>query len=152
MRLSLRIAVLLVVVATISLACLPREIDTSIKVDSGIPPRFTLSGSGVIAHLIAYEIDPRRDLLPPEEREPLLSQPIWRIEAEPVQLEIDALPPIEYGQVPLGFIQTIPEGRAVPPKLVEGKIYRAIADVLGAAGGTVKFTISNGRTTVLSEP
>lgn len=50
MRLSLRITVLQLVVATISLAGISREIGTSIQVGSGIPLPFTLIGSGGTAH------------------------------------------------------------------------------------------------------
>jgi hypothetical protein len=128
------------------------EIDTTIKVSRDNPPKFTFGGSGVLDHLIIYEVDPRNDALPPKDRDPLSSKPIWRINAQFQPVDLGRITAFEYGHAPSGFVQVIPESGTAPPPLVEGKSYRATAYVNGAAGGTVRFLIKNGQTVVSDPP
>jgi hypothetical protein len=68
---------------------------------------------------------------------------MWEIRP-PEENLISKFPPITYGVVPKGFTQTIPTA-GVPPALLEGKVYEAGGPALEANGGSIRFTIKDGR-------
>lgn len=132
------------------LFCPACEINTTIAVSTGNPPKFTLRGSGVLFHFVVYELDVENKALPQNGQDTPPAKAIWRIEvpagAQPA--DIDSMSPFEYGHPPAGFVQSIPASGTAPPALTEGKVYGATAYVNGAAGGTIKFTVSHRQTVV----
>jgi hypothetical protein len=74
---------------------------------------------------------------------------MWEIRPTDENL-ISKLPAITYGVVPPGFKQIIPAAGA-PPPLVEGKIYNAGGPAFEANGGSICFTIKDGRPLELGE-
>src|SRR6185295_2406939 len=106
------------------------EVNTTVEVDSSIPPRFTLHGTGGIYFLRVY------DLTDPESSEGEWWQRpgIWEIVPPENGRWISQIPPVKYGVLPTGFAQkTPPEGQA--PKLLEGRKYWVWTPSFGANGG-----------------
>jgi hypothetical protein len=100
------------------------------------PPTFELSGSGRLFFLSVFEV--------PQGRPSSIHVPkMWEIRPTDENLGLE---PITYylGIVPPSFRQTIPSSGA-PPPLIEGKIYDAGGPALEANGGSIRFTIKDGR-------
>ena len=99
------------------------------------PPTFKLAGSGRLIFFLVYEPVPGK---------PLLDDPVmWEIRPTEENL-ISILPPITYGVVPPGFRQLTHREDQAPP-LVEGKVYQAGGPAFDANGGSIRFTIKDGR-------
>jgi hypothetical protein len=117
------------------------EIDTKGHVNSENPPTIKLSGSGRIYFL--------RVLEEPVDQKDFWKNTggIWQIEpdGEMKEKSIFHYPAIEYGVVPNGFIQVVPEDGSPPAPLEEGKTYNVFAPTSGANGGGVRLTIRNGK-------
>ena len=112
------------------------ERSMTIKMDTSNPPTFRLSGSGRLFFFSVFEV--------PQGKPSTIDDPkMWEIRPTEENL-MSKLPPITYGAVPKGFTQTIPT-TGVPPALVEGKIYEAGGPALEANGGSIRFTIKDGR-------
>jgi len=109
-----------------------------IKIDGSNPPTFTLSGSGnlVFVH---------------DNKPPLLgARNLWEI--RPVgDNKISDLPSIRYGVVPNGFIQVTPISGG-PPPLIEGKVYDFGGPADNANGGSIWFTIRDGKSVEVAQP
>ena len=111
------------------------ERDMTLTMNEANPPTFKLSGSGRLIFFAVSEPVPGR----PSIDDPLM----WEIRPAEENL-ISRLPEITYGVVPPGFRQLTPlEGQ--PPPLVEGKLYQAGGPAFDANGGSIRFTIRDGR-------
>jgi hypothetical protein len=112
------------------------ERDMTLTMDGANPPTFKLSGSGRLIFFTVYE---------PVQGRPSIDDPVmWEIRPTDENL-ISKLPAITYGVVPLGFRQTIPIAGEAPPQLVAGKVYSAGGPAFDANGGSIRFTIKDGR-------
>lgn len=108
----------------------------TIKMTASNPPTFELSGSGRLFFFSVFEV--------PQGRPSSIDDPkMWEIRPIDENL-ISKLPAITYGVVPTGFKQTIPDAGA-PPALIEGKVYEAGGPALEANGGSIRFTIRDGK-------
>jgi hypothetical protein len=130
--------VLSFLIIVVSTGC---ERDLSIKIDGKNPPTFSLSGSGNLVFLSVGEV--------PDNKQPLLGAPdLWRIRPTDVD-RISELPSITYGIVPKGFIQVTPVSGA-PAPLIEGKTYDVGGPAYGANGGSIWFTIQDGKSVLVT--
>lgn len=116
--------------------------ETSTKVEIAtdlIPPVFSFNGSGNVSRFIIY--GPLSGEKGHEEDRPTL----WEIfpDREAANKPISEIAPIKYGELPKDWRQ-YPENGA-PPALVEGAIYRVVANVNGANSGYIDIIVSNGR-------
>lgn len=106
----------------------------TLTMDSANPPTFKLSGSGRLIFFAVSDV--------PQGRPSKIDNPkLWEIRGENL---ISELPAITYGIVPAGFRQVTPSA-GVPPPLVEGKVYKAGGPAFNANGGSIRFTIKDGR-------
>jgi hypothetical protein len=127
------------------------ERDTVITVQVQNPPTFRLTGNGNQDFLVVRELSPK-EMVPYRER-PVLDTPIlWQIWPNDETDNIaEKWPPIIYGKVPPGFSQTIPEN-GEPKMLEEDKFYEAGGPASNANGGSVWFTIRNGKAVEIPKP
>ncbi len=106
------------------------------------PPAFKLSGSGRLIFFSVSEV--------PRDRPQSIDDPkMWEIRPVDENL-ISKLPDITYGVVPPGFQQTIPKA-GTPPPLVEGTLYEAGGPAFDANGGSIRFTIKDGKLAIVSD-
>ena len=133
-----------------AVACTYEE-NTKVSFDGNNPPTFRLYGSGHQMEFAVSEVHPDNHA-PPAYRNPDKDIELWKIvpEAEPPPKAWD-YPQITYGNVPRGYRQELPKGGA-PPALVEGKTYEAGGAAYGANGGSVLFTIRDGKAVIVPKP
>jgi hypothetical protein len=141
-----------VIAALVFSACY--EQDMTISIDDQNPPTFKLSGSGNLTFFGVWEVALENQRRLPSERDEGKDTVLWQI--WPSNLGRDArvirrLPPITYGSLPTGFTQKIPE-RGHPPVLIEGKVYEAGGPASNANGGSVWFTVKNGKVVKVDAP
>lgn len=131
-------------------ACTYEE-NTKVSIDGNNPPTFKIYGSGNQQYFMVSEVSPD-NYVPPAQQNPDKDIDLWKIVpvAEPPPRAWD-YPPIKYGRIPSGFRQELPKD-GVPPPLVEGRLYEAGGQAYGANGGSVLFTIRNGKSEIVPEP
>lgn len=112
------------------------ERDMTIQIDGQNPPTFELDGNGELVFLLVTEVQP-------DNPRPSGNPRLWEIRPTEVK-KIWELPSITYGVIPEGFRQVIPESGS-PPPLVEGKTYSLGGPADNANGGSIWFTIRNGK-------
>lgn len=118
------------------------ERDMTLTMDAANPPTFKLSGSGRLIFFAVTEVR--------QGRHSKINDPaMWEIRPTDENL-ISKLPAITYGVVPAGFRQTIPSA-GVPPALVQEKFYEAGGPAFNANGGSIRFTIKDGRAVEVPE-
>lgn len=117
------------------------ERDLSIQVDNQNPPTFRLTGSGRLVFFVVFEVHPDRPSVP---EDPAL----WEIKPIGEKIRTSELPPITYGLVPSGFVQTIPTS-GTPQALKENQTYQAGGPADDANGGSIRFRIENGKTAMV---
>jgi hypothetical protein len=118
------------------------ERDMTLTMDGANPPTFKLSGSGRLIFFAVSEV--------PQGRPSKIDDPkVWEIRPIDENL-ISKLPAITYGVIPKGFRQITPSADA-PPPLVEGKVYKAGGPAFNANGGSIRFTIKDGRAVEVPE-
>ena len=139
------------VLSVLLLAACVYEEDTKVSIDGGNPPTFKLYGSGNQKYFVVSEVPPSNNV-PPAYRNPYNNIDLWKIvpESDPPPRAWD-YPPIVYGNVPAGFRQQFPT-KGAPVALAEGKLYQAGGDAYNANGGSVLFTIRNGRSVLVPRP
>jgi hypothetical protein len=134
-----------------SIAACTYEEDTQISIDGDNPPTFKLYGSGNQQYFLVSEVSTDNYVLPAH-RNSDKDIALWKIapvaEAPPRAWDY---PPIKYGGVPRGLMQELPKD-GVPPPLVEGRLYEAGGPAYGANGGSVLFTIRNGKSVIVPKP
>jgi hypothetical protein len=127
------------------------EVDMTLSIDGKNPPTFTLDGSGNLAFFMVREIVPENQVLPRNDRISDKNILLWKIWPEgPARVRISKLPPITYGRIPENFEQTLPV-QGTPPTLEEGKIYEAGGPASSANGGTIWFTIKDGKSVIVQD-
>lgn len=114
---------------------------TKVRIEGGNPPRFVLSGTGALTHLVVY--DTQRSAA-----EAAQTCAIWEI--EPVAgyskaRRVEEIGNVEYGQLPEGYRQVCPEDGNSPPPLVKGKTYEYWFDTSGAPHARQYFVIRGSR-------
>lgn len=134
----------IVIVAAFAYLCglvaCERDMRIAVTNDSN-PPSFKLSGSGRLFFFSVSEVSPEK---PSSINDPAL----WEIRPT-AEDRISKLPEITYGVVPPGFNQTAPKS-GTPAPLVEGKFYEAGGPGLEANGGSIRFTIKDGKAVLVS--
>lgn len=106
-----------------------REQATSVNVFDG--PSFGFSGSGRLAQFTVYAPKPSDRIAFPH---PDVSTVLWRIRSKRGYFEGDRVNSLhlQYGKVPDGYIQVVPEEREKAPPLSQGKIYSFFAETTDA--------------------
>jgi len=130
------LAIRLLLISTLVSGMSSCERDLRIEIDEANPPTFKLTGSGQLVFLHIMEV-------PLGGRPSFGDKKLWEIRPNTSE-RIWKLPKITYGKVPEGFTQVIPEN-GEPPPLVEGKMYEVGGPASGANGGTMWFTIRDGK-------
>jgi hypothetical protein len=105
------------------------------------PTSFSVSGKWWAVDLTVVELrgnEPPADLWSPK------GETIWKISA-PKRIWATDWPVITYGEIPDGFLQTVPL-RGRPHELAEGPIYAAQIHDSSGAGGAFYFAIRGGKT------
>jgi hypothetical protein len=118
------------------------ERPTRLAMRDGEPPAFVLSGSGDLAWIRVRS--PRRQRDAPGEEASLY----WVIEARTISASrrIEDLSPLKYGEVPDGYIQTLPE-RGEAPRLIDGDRYYVSISTHNAPGAAGYFTVEQRKVT-----
>jgi hypothetical protein len=107
-----------------------------ISIDGKNPPTFTLEGSGEIQMVSIWEITP-------EGKVPGRGSGFWVL--YPTQAtKAWKSPPITYGVVPESYQQAVPSSGTASP-LKEGRVYGFGVQTRNAPGGSVWFTIRDGK-------
>jgi hypothetical protein len=99
------------------------------------------------------EVDPEKPTLSPAQRDSSKDIVLWEILPSNITYEerkMWNLPPITYGKVSKEFVQKIP-ANGEPPPLIEGKTYEAGGPASNANGGSMFFTIRNGKAVTITE-
>ena len=126
----------------------------TVAIDGKNPPTFYLSGSGNLDFFIVSEVAPKNQKQASAQRDSDKDIVLWEIWPSNISYEdrrIWKLPEIKYGEVPAGFVQKFP-ANSEPPSLVEGKVYAAGGPASNANGGSVWFTIRNGKSVEVPKP
>ena len=116
------------------------ERDTKLTVEGGNPPKFVMSGSGILTSV--------RVRGPQKQREAVGEDKYlyWVIEIKDGHdaRRVEQLSPLTYGRVPDGFEQVYPE-RGEAPSLLEGERYYVRVVTSEANGDGKYFVIRNGK-------
>jgi len=120
------------------LFCLSCEIPTSVHISDG--PSFSFHGSGRLASLRIYDPQPDHKIATPNDSKSV----IWSIQPRSDNEEsafIERLS-ITYGEVPNGYVQTVPM-TGIPPGLSSGRVYYFFAQTTRAPGKEGFFYLEN---------
>lgn len=104
--------------------------------------------------LTVVELDPDNERLPPLHEDKTKNKVLWRVVADSAaedKTPIENLASVEYGKVPKGFIQEVPENGG-PQPLVEGKTYEAVGPVSLMRNASVRFRIADGKVVTVKTP
>lgn len=128
------------------------ESSPTISIDVSNPPTFVFSGEGHLDFFVLREIAPENQNVPNVEQDTDKNKVLWRISPKTSSGgDIQNLPPITYGKVPVDFIQeTPPEGGPIP--LIEGKVYEAGGPAIVMPQGYLRFTIRQGKVVQIPIP
>jgi len=136
---------------TLSFICIAASCNSNVTIsmNSNIPPAFTFKrGYGHINYLdffIVKEIALENQNLPYMSQNTDKNTILWQVWPKGTpEGRIDKLPIIIYGEVPVGFIQKVPE-YGTPPALVEGKVYEAGGPPVIMSKGFLRFIIRDGK-------
>ena len=113
---------------------------TRIHITGGEKPTFTLSASGRLVDFVF--MGPRQR--PGSERNSFV---VWELKPiDPSEAEfVGVIGSIEYGSVPRGFTQILPEHGMAPPPLRSGEKYLLQAYTDNAPWGQIAFEIRDGK-------
>ena len=128
---------ILMVTMLISISC---EVDTRLRMEGGNPPKFFMSGSGVLSRLVIRGPKTLRKIDGPD------SSAYWSIEFIDYEKgkRVTRISPITYGTTPKGYTQIYPEqGQA--PTLEENVWYSIQVDTTNANGAWGSFIIEDGK-------
>lgn len=114
------------------------EIDTSLKIYGGNPPKFSMTGSGSLGRLRIRGHEKQREAFGED------ASIYWQIEPKDSIKNVWRVSPITYGVVPEGYEQIYPENGKAPPPLVAGQRYYVRIDTNNANGSQMYFIIRNG--------
>ena len=133
------------------------EVDTRVRVSNDNPPKFTFSGSGVLAQLYVtgpFTLDELKMLagdkpITTEERAKIQQvigndRILWQLNPTRRQ-SITRLSEITYGVVPEGFTQVYPKDNQKPLPLSEGNYYSVYPPSYNANHRTTDFLVQNGQ-------
>lgn len=128
------------------------ERSTQVRLEGGIAPVFSLSGSGAVAIFTVYSSDYMTKAKSPGDEDFAL----WKIKASGGYFSgtsISDLGSITYGVLPSGYVQVMPKEGA-PQPLVEGKKYFYFIETTNApgAGGYLEIRNSHAVPTTGSGP
>ncbi len=141
MRTSASVVFITITLTLLLSAACTMEVSTGIGVvDDQNPPTFKLSGNGYLTRLIVFGPLPEQDV--PFDDLPV----VWKVfpDATGSDLPVYELRPIKYGILPDGWAQYTPKSGPAP-MLIEGKLYRIVANTNSANSGYIDFTIRDGR-------
>src|SRR5262245_26487183 len=133
---------ILIIVMIFMIACFRSNQDsTHIDMEGGEKPTFKLHGGGSLDRFIIYG---------PRQREggSSVSHTVWEI--APIDGPLNGkylwtLGSIKYGVVPEGYKQIYPENNVSPPLIVEGEIYRYMAQIVSAPWAVADFKLIDGK-------
>jgi hypothetical protein len=125
----------LALVISMGLAC---ERNTVLKIEGGNPPKFVMSGNGILGGLMVRGPKKQREA---EGEDALIYWRIRNLRDEAVRVE--EIGAIIYGTVPEGYRQIYPENGTAPP-LIDGEKYYIRVDTSEANGAQKYFTLQNG--------
>lgn len=133
------------VIALLFVSCTSETNTKVIIITETLPPSFQLKGSGYISRFVIY--GPLSGEYAKEEDRPIA----WKIfpNVESSSKVISDLPPIKFGEPPPGWTQH-DATRGAPAPLVEGGVYRVVANTNSANSGFLDFTIQQGRAVSLN--
>ena len=130
--------------------------DVTLKINDEIPPAFTFDRNySEVDRLLLFVVE---EIASDNANVPYLEQAyeknktIWKI--KPISSEdgvFAKLSPITYGNVPVGFIQEIPED-GTPAALEEGKVYEAGGPYVMMNRARVRFIVRDGRVVQVATP
>jgi tellurite resistance protein TerC len=141
---AISLAVVVTVLALSVAASLiwPKRLVRATKVRlEGYPPRFVLSGSGALAHLVIYKTTPS-----PDHDDECFA--LWEIEPKNGYDKgrlVEEIGAVEYGVVPAGYKQMCPEAGASPSQLAPGNKYEYWFDTSDAPHARNYFVIRGNR-------
>ena len=104
--------------------------------------------------LTVVQLHPDNQQLPPLREDDAKNKVLWKIVADPAATDstlVESIERIEYGKVPKGFIQKVPQ-EGQPPSLAENQTYEAVGPLSLMRNAAVRFKIANGKIVVLTTP
>jgi hypothetical protein len=122
----------------------------TIHVEGKIPPTFSFTGSrfAEYRHLhffIVVELGSGNEKLPSDAGAPNIDKTLWQIWPDASEKgDVENLPAVTYGSVPVGWTQKIPD-QGGPSPLVEGKVYEAGGPQIDSHKAYMRFTIRGGK-------
>lgn len=117
------------------------ERHTKLTVEGGNPPKFVMTGNGILTSVRVRGPEPQR------EAEGEASFLYWVFEIKTGRRRVEELSPLTYGVVPDGFEQIYTE-RGEAPRLVESEKYYVRVVTSEANGDSKSFIIRNGKVEV----
>ena len=137
---QLRGTTLLLIVALVTCIC-GCEFEIPTRVDLSNGPTFTFSGNGQLASFVIYAPREGHRIA---SGTPDLDTTVWQIKSAAGYFggtSVHALQ-LRYGQIPSGYLQTVPSGAHIPPTLDAGVIYAFSAETTNAPGAGGWFWMS----------
>ena len=114
---------------------------TTLTIEGVSPPKFVMSGNGILRAIRLVGPTKQREAQGEE------ASVYWLIESKESRY-VDSVGTVTYGQVPEGFVQKYPES-GDPPPLVEGARYNVRIMTDNAAWAYQVFQIKDGKISVI---
>jgi hypothetical protein len=105
--------------------------------------------------LTVVQVHPDNERLAPPQEDASRNQIIWKIAADPKSDDrsiVETIDKIEYGKVPTGFVQEVPQPGIAAPPLQENTVYEVIGPTSLMRNAAVRFKIVDSKVRDLSRP
>lgn len=130
------------------------ERNPRVAIESGVPPKFTLSGPGTLNYFVISGPDLERDAANRQGDRDYLPLRIdyWKLVPSETATHqpLENIGSIKYGQVPQGLTQIYPE-HGPPPPLVEGDLYNVHLEPNDSYSFNTFFSIREGKVLAVSQ-
>lgn len=149
----------LMIVTSLLLGC-GMDQDEGIRVSGSSAPTFEIRHGGtgrvkIFPLLMVVQVHAQNINLTPSQEDASKNLVLWKIVADPASTDVSSLEridQIEYGKVPSGFIQEIPEPGTPAPRLEENRIYAVVGPMSLMRNAASRFKIINNKAVSIPVP
>lgn len=105
--------------------------------------------------LMLVQLHPENMKVPPLQEDDSKNRILWKIVADPKATDsanLERIERIEYGKVPIGFVQEVPNEGIQVPRLQENEVYEVVGPMSLMRNAAARFKIVNGNVISLPMP
>lgn len=105
--------------------------------------------------LMVVQVHPDNERLPPPQEDASKNRILWKIAADPKSDDrsiVETIEKIEYGKVPTGFVQEVPQPGTAAPPLQDNTVYEVIGPTSLMRNATARFKIVDSKVRDLPMP